>query len=487
MTAIRAISKMALFDQIKYAPHPGQLPYHRSRARNRVVAGGRRTGKSKGQGVELVPEAYKAYLLRRQLEDTDKRREFWIVGPEYSDSEKEFRVLHDVLKRLRMPFDKPGTYNDPISGNMHISLWDGRFQVHAKSAKHPETLVGEGLAGVLLSEAAKLKRSVWIKYIRPTLSDFHGWSSMASTPEGRNWFYEMWQAGQDPAREDWWSTRVPAWANPHVYPMGATDAGIRLLRLAMERGGSGLTDEVRVASGVDPEIIALLQDLTEEAFNQEIAALFNEFVGRVFSDFDEELHVTDLTYNRNYATYAACDYGWREPFVWLLIQEDVWGTVYVLDELYIEQTDINEIADIIRSRGLAPEQLKTFYPDPSSPGDSAVLAKKLRLRIGGGTGGELNDRLTAIRRGLKLYPPHLPDGHPAKLPRLYIDRKCAGLIRELNAYRYPELRAEASRNAPEKPMDKDNHGPEALGRYYAGRYGKPNAGRSRVRAATLGG
>jgi hypothetical protein len=84
-----------------------------------------------------------------------------------------------------MPFDKPGTYNNPLGGDMHVSLWDGRFQVHAKSAKYPDTLVGEGLRGLVLSEAAKLKRIVWEKHLRPTLADYKGWLYGGSTQRAR--------------------------------------------------------------------------------------------------------------------------------------------------------------------------------------------------------------------------------------------------------------------------------------------------------------
>ena len=80
---------------------------------------------------------------------------------------------------------------------MRISLWDGTFIVAAKSAQYPERLVGEGLNGVILSEEAKLKDKIWPKYIRPTLADYNGWSFHSSTPEGKNWFYDLWQTGQD--------------------------------------------------------------------------------------------------------------------------------------------------------------------------------------------------------------------------------------------------------------------------------------------------
>jgi len=37
-------------------------------------------------------------------------------------------------------------------------------------------------------------------------------------------------------------------------------------------------------------------------------------------------------------------------------------------------------------------------------------------------------------------------------------------------YRWPEHKSEVKNNA-ELPMDKDNHGPEALGRFYKGYFG----------------
>ena len=108
----------------------------------------------------------------------------------------------------------------------------------------------------------------------------------------------MWQRGQDPLRRDWWSMRAPSWLNPYVYPLSATDDGIHAVRERMQRGIEVIPEE----HGVDPEIAALVGDLTEEAFNQEIGALFTEFVGRVFKDFDEEIHVGDLPFDPRWKT-----------------------------------------------------------------------------------------------------------------------------------------------------------------------------------------
>lgn len=442
------VDKMAVHEMSGWVPHVGQMPVVESMARNRVAACGRRFGKSVIGGNEVVPEVYVAHAMQDYLESVGKRREFWIVGPEYSDSEKEFRVTYDTLKRMEFPFDKPGTYNDPHGGDMHISLWDGKFQLHAKSAKYPDTLVGEGLSGVILSEAAKLKERVWTKYLRPTLADFRGWAFMSSTPEGRNWFYRMWQMGQDPTKHEWASWRLPSWLNPHVYPLGIDD----------------------------PEIESLRTDMTPVAFNQEIGADFSEFVGRVFGDWDEEVHVTDLRFNPSpdWTTYACVDYGFTNPFVWLLLQVGPWGEIHVLKECYLRNHTIPEIAAHLKSRPeLTPSGIAAFYPDPAQPGDTRELADSLSITAGGGGGGELKERLDLIRAAL-MVPKHLrylPDDHPEKLPQMRVDRSCTQLIHEFGSYRFPERKSEVDTNAPENPLKKDDHGPEALGRFFKGYFG----------------
>jgi hypothetical protein len=470
-----AIVKDKVWDGLGYRPNRAQRRMHAARERMRVSAWGRRAGKSTSGGHELIPEVYRAYMNRAMLEDMGIRMEFWIVGPNYTDSEKEFRVFYNDCRRLKFPFDRPGTYNSPEGGNMHVSLWEGRFMVHAMSAAHPESLVGEGLHGAVMAEAAKMKQSVWTKYVRPTLADFKGWALFNSTPEGRNWFYELWQRGQDPHQLDWWSAKFPAWVNEHVYPQGASEKGIGMIRRAME-ARLPITADLMERSGVDPEIISLMQDLTEEAFNQEIGADFNEFVGRVFKEFDEEYHVRDIEYNPDWPCYGAVDYGWTNPFVWLMIQEDEFGDLYIIDEYYETQRDINDVAlDLIDHRTMGPlfrnRKVKMFYPDPAEPGDTEVLRKHLRINAGAQTGGELKHRIEAIRRFLKDRNEHLPAEHVDRKPRLIVDRRCVNTIREFNAYRYPEKRSERDKekNAPENPMKKDDHTPEALGRFMAGR------------------
>lgn len=470
MTATLNVWDVLDSPEVGWKPHPAQEEVVAHPARYKAVAAGRRFGKSDIGGHLLIPEFFLTDTQKTTLNAEGKRREFWIVGPEYSDAEKEFRVIWNTLKRLGVPFDKPGSYYNPEAGQLALSCCDGAFQVHGKSAKYPGTLVGEGLSGVILAEAAKLKQLVWTKYIQPTLADFAGWALLTSTPEGRNWFYEIWRIGQDPRNQDWMSWRFPAWVNSYVYKKKTSSLDVRRIQKILRMPDYPAMDVLQSMYEVDSEILSRLMSMTEETFNQEIAAMFTEFVGRVFKAFDEDLHVRDLRYNPDWRTFACVDYGFTNPNVWLLCQEGHWGEINVLDEVYEPGLTPLEFAQEIRRRGLAPASCTTFYPDPASPGSTRQLEKTLGIRHTnsadkGNTG--IKERIDAIRAALKPRHAHIAADHPENRSRLLIDRKCTETIREFNVYRYPEKRNEKGENQVELPMKKDDHTPEALGRFFA--------------------
>lgn len=440
---IAELDPRAHWAQIKYRPHLGQRKIQASTSRHRVAACGRRFGKSQIGGHEVSLQPKITEIVLHQLEESDRRHEIWCVGPEYSDSEKEFRVVWNDLKRIGAPLDRPGSYYNPSlpASDMVISMFNGKLLIKGMSSKYPDTLVGEGLVGVVMCEAAKMKATVWSKHIRPALSDERGWSLWLSTPEGKNHFYEAYQRGLDPAHPAWSAWRMPSYANNFVFPLGADD----------------------------PEVHEMKSEMSQQRAEQEIEASFTDYVGAVFKDFDEEIHVGDIKYRRDLPIYGACDFGWTNPFVWLAIQVDVWDNVYVLGEYRCTGKDINEIAEALQEWPLAKHCVK-LYPDPAEPDDAHVLSGFLHCAVNGDTGGEKKYRLEYIRNALKQVPKHLPDGHPEKHPKLLIDRSCAGLIREMQDYRYPENKSEVRPNK-EEPMDKDDHAPEALGRFYRGHYG----------------
>jgi hypothetical protein len=113
-----------------------------------------------------------------------------------------------------------------------------------------------------------------------------------------------------------------------------------------------------------------------------------------------------------------------------------------------------------------------LYPDPEDPTTSSALANLCHWRVMGDTGGELRVRINLMRKWLKDANSHLPHGHEDRQPRTIVDPSCTNFIREAGAYRYPETKKEAGSVLAEHPLEKDNHCPEAWGRFMRGHFGE---------------
>jgi hypothetical protein len=410
-------------------------------------------------GKEVEPTAF---CLNRLGEP----QHIWIVGPEFKDCEKEFRVIYNTMKALDVDQISTKFLNNVDNGNMVIKTKMG-WWLECRSALHPETLVGEGLDGVLMVEAGRQKRKSWTEYIRPALSDKRGWSLHSGVPEGAtqtSLLYHLWLRGQSESSQtgrvnQWKSWRMPSWTNTIVFPGGRQD----------------------------PEILDAEDDLTQEEFDRQYGAMFVERVGRVMGDWDDDIHLADLTYNRDWPLYAGIDFGFTNPFVVLWIQVDQFNNVYVIREDRWQLKDTDTIAKEVLADpllGAMARQLVCFYPDPAEPDDTQTLMRVWKKPARTNTGGEIRDRLKIIWSLLKEQNTHLPEDAPERRPSLLIDRhRCKMLAWEMReGYRWPEHKADANKNDSENPMDKDNHGCEALGRFckgYFGVHGKKTRGKMR--------
>lgn len=460
MTEARVFSKAKYYDKIGYVPHAGQIKIHNNTSRFLVLSNGRRWGKTYAGAREVEPRGFVMSKV------SGEPQWCWIVGPQYTDAEKEFRIIYDDFRKLGIDKESIRFANNPENGAMVIKTNWG-FVVECRSAKHPETLVGEGLDFVLMVEAGRHKRRTWGQYIRPSLSDKRGGALFSGVPEGKSeqsLLYALWDRGQNERFPNWTSMRMPSWTNRIVFPGGRQD----------------------------PEILEAESDLTTDEFNRQYGAQFVDKVGAVMQEWDDEIHLGTFPYNRNWPLYAAVDYGFVEPFVWLWLQQDEWGRTYVIKELRWTHTDTFQVAQELKVK--YPELVaKTiaFYPDPAEPDDTMTLANVLHVPPRGPTGGELRTRLALIRMALKSKPSHIPTSHPDSNPNLFVDREeCQTLAWEMReGYRWPEHRSEVHSQS-EHPMDKDNHAVEALGRYYRGFYGVPGESltqqRTRVSSARMG-
>lgn len=197
------LNRLALFRDLGYEPHPGQMEVHKSRKKRRVLACGVRWGKTKAAAMEAVAAA---------LEPKD-RSIGWIVAPTYDLADRVFREIQVVtLEKLR---HRVITMKEHERRLVLRNMSGGTSEIRAKTADNPVSLLGEGLDFVIVDEAARLKPGIWENHVTQRLIDKQGWALLLSTPKGKNYFYDLFLRGQgrDPDYESW---NHPSWNNPYL-------------------------------------------------------------------------------------------------------------------------------------------------------------------------------------------------------------------------------------------------------------------------------
>lgn len=177
---------------IDAAAHPAQLHVHKSTARFRVVAAGRRFGKSRLGVLEC-------------LEVAAQGGRAWWLAPTYKMTDVGWRPL------IRMAGRIPGA--KILLSEKRVEI--GRGEISIRSADTTDTLRGEGLDFVVMDECAFIRPEIWPEAIRPALADRLGQALFISTPKGRNWFWDIYRRGEA-KEEDWESFTFPTTANPYI-------------------------------------------------------------------------------------------------------------------------------------------------------------------------------------------------------------------------------------------------------------------------------
>lgn len=413
---------------------PYQAEIHRSKARFRIVDGGRRIGKSVLGGREayaqlIIPGSY-----------------VWVVGPTMDLAEKEFRVAWKLIVDQNMIPVKRKSERE-----LFIQLENGSF-LECRSEENPDQLIGEGLDLVILAEAARLKLRTFDQYIRPALADRKGKLLATSTPRGFNYFYDFYERGQSEEGRfhDWESWMIPSRMNPIL--------------------GEEEIESARLTS-------------TPEAFAQEWEAKFIAYGGLVFPEFSYETHVQSIQYLQDVRTALWIDPGITAPYCVLLVQITPDEQVHVLDEIYLTGMTSDRIIN------LAIEKWEPYILDPKThqPTCEVVIDKAAaeaaatwRLR-GFPAGGDK----PKIEQGIEVYHMFLRDPMRSEnaivdekgkvlapavvVPRIFYDPKCRNAIKEHGLYHYPdETRKRIDTNPSNKPVDVDNHAMDAI------RYGLRN-------------
>ena len=176
--------------------HPGQAEVFANGARFRVLACGRRWGKTR-LGVAMC------------IETASKGGRAWWIAPSYKLAAVGWRGVRNLAAQIPSVQIREGE---------RLLTFPGGGTVQVRSADDPQSLRGEGLDFAVLDECAYMKPEAWTEALRPALSDRKGGALFISTPRGLNWFRDLWLLGQLPEQDEWRSWSFKTVDNPFIDP-----------------------------------------------------------------------------------------------------------------------------------------------------------------------------------------------------------------------------------------------------------------------------
>ena len=165
---------------------PWQQDVWNDSTRFKIVAAGRRTGKSR----------LAAWLLIVNALEAGKGHVFY-VAPTQGQA-------RDIMWQTLLELGNPVIVSSHIN-NLQIKLINGAT-ISLKGADRPETMRGVSLKFLVMDEYADMKPEVFEQILRPALADQKGNALFIGTPMGRNHFYELYQYAEledDPTYKAW--------------------------------------------------------------------------------------------------------------------------------------------------------------------------------------------------------------------------------------------------------------------------------------------
>lgn len=278
-----------------YAPHPEQEKFHFSKKRFRVVAFGRQSGKSTMLNNELLDHAWRK-----------PGTEYGFGSPIFSQAREQYR---------RMLVNIPdGILERKSDTELRIDLIN-KSNIEFLSGDNPDSWRGKTKDGFVLDEMRDHSPNTFSQIIRPMLATTGGWAAFASTPNGYDPFYDLFEKFRtDP---DWESFQAPSTCNPLF------------------------TKE---------EFEAAKREMSEEIFAQEILAEFRDISSGMAYQYTDSRNllltspfaVKGDTFSPHVPIYLGPDFN-LDPMAWPMLQ--IRGRqAHVFDEIWIRNSDTKEAA-----------------------------------------------------------------------------------------------------------------------------------------------
>ena len=162
--------------------------------RFKIVAAGRRTGKSRLAAWMLIVNALQA-----------ERGHVFYVAPTQGQA-------RDIMWQTLLELGHPVVASSHIN-NLQIKLINGST-ISLKGSDRPETMRGVSLKFLVMDEYADMKPETFEQILRPALADQKGSALFIGTPMGRNHFYELYKYAELEDDETYRAWHFTSYNNP---------------------------------------------------------------------------------------------------------------------------------------------------------------------------------------------------------------------------------------------------------------------------------
>ena len=225
--------------ELNFSLLPWQQEVYSDQTRFKVIAAGRRCGKSRLAATTLIIEGLRCPPGSAVL----------YVSPTMGQSRQ---IIWDLLLDLGREVIQSSHVN-----NLDITLINGA-RIYVRGADRPDTLRGVSLTYAVLDEVADIKPEAWEQVIRASLSDKKGRAMFIGTPKGRNWFHDLWKMTGDPEWKSWHFTTQD---NPLIDPKEIESAKKTLSTFAFKQeymasfsnAGADIFKEEWIKYGEEPD------------------------------------------------------------------------------------------------------------------------------------------------------------------------------------------------------------------------------------------
>lgn len=160
----------------------------------------------------LGRQSGKSWLARYTLIDraANRRQTCMWIAPAITSARNHWNKLVDLIKKSGIPVVR-------ISQAAKEILFHGGGSISVRSALEPDNLRGDSLDYAVLDEAAFFRDGeyVWWQVVLPMLTATRGVALFTTTPNGRNWLYQLFKNGKDASNMYYKSWNVPSTASPY--------------------------------------------------------------------------------------------------------------------------------------------------------------------------------------------------------------------------------------------------------------------------------